>query len=175
MAGEGHEHGDGMLGRGDDIAGGGVDHHNALPRRRRGIDIIYANACTPDDLHARRCRENIGSDLRLAAHDQRAVVANDGLELLWCEAGALVNLRLWQLGAQRSMPSCAIRSVIRMRTGSVCAVCSACPASLCSSSAISFIQSFSSPGNQLRAGASPAYPSPRPGLPPRRSPGVPRA
>ena len=60
----------GVLGRAHRIRPRRVHHGDAAPRRGRNIDVVHAGTRACDHPEARGAREQVGSDPRLAAHDQ---------------------------------------------------------------------------------------------------------
>ncbi len=69
VAGQGHHHGDGMLGRGNGVAAGRVHDDDAAPRGGGDVDIVDAHAGTNDGPQFARLFEQFRGDARAAAHD----------------------------------------------------------------------------------------------------------
>ncbi len=83
-----------MLGRGDRVAGRGVDDRDAGPRRRFEVDVVDADAGSPDHLEARASRDHARIDRDLAAHDERVVVGQAGAKFGGCQARPLVDFMM---------------------------------------------------------------------------------
>ena len=83
---EGKHHGDGVLGRGHDVAGRGIHDHDAPFGRRRDIDVVQTDPGPSDNLEPTACFQQVFGHLRRAADDQGVIVSDDGLELFRCKA-----------------------------------------------------------------------------------------
>ena len=70
-----------MLGGGGGVAGGSVDDDDALFGGGIDGDVVDADAGAADDLAPPVLGDDVGLDLGLAAHEERVVVADDGLEV----------------------------------------------------------------------------------------------
>ena len=92
MTGNRQHHPHRVLRRGDIVAGGSIDHHDATAGGSRNIDVIDPDACPTDHLEASTRLDHLGRDLRLAAHDQGIVLRDDTNQLLGFEPGPLVYL-----------------------------------------------------------------------------------
>src|SRR2546422_3197113 len=82
LAGEGEHVAERELCDGDRAPGGRVHHGDPFRGRGLDVDVIDADARATDDLEFRRFREDLRSDLRPAADDERIVVRDDLDELL---------------------------------------------------------------------------------------------
>ena len=83
---------EGVLDRGDDVAGRRVQHQNAARRGGRDVHVVDAHAGPPDDGEARSRREEGRVDARGAAHEERVGVGERGEELLASGAGEVHDL-----------------------------------------------------------------------------------
>lgn len=68
-----------MLGRGHCVAVRRVHHHDAALRRRRHIDIVDADAGSPDDFQVTRRLENGPRYLGRGSHRQTVIDADESL------------------------------------------------------------------------------------------------
>ena len=98
LSGQGHQHGDSVFRRGDNIARRRIDDHDSLPRGCLYINIINANPSTTHNLQPHCSRQNIACHLCFAAYDQGMIFPYNGPELFRFKAWPFVNLSLWQLG-----------------------------------------------------------------------------
>ncbi|MBA7675758.1 hypothetical protein ES703_83995 [subsurface metagenome] len=81
-----------MLGGGDGVAGGGVDHDDAVLGGFVDSDVVHADAGAGDDLQLFAGPNDISRDLGLAAHNEGVVVADGGNKLFRLEAGLDLHL-----------------------------------------------------------------------------------
>ncbi len=88
-----HQHGDGVLGRGDHIARGRIDHGDARLGGRFNVDVVNADAGAADDTQLLARPDHLGGRLGGAAHEQGVVVADDLDQLLRRQIGADVDLK----------------------------------------------------------------------------------
>ena len=79
-----------MLGCGDDVALGCIDHHDALLGGCTDIDVVEADAGSPDNHEVVRCGEEFCSDLCCGANDERRGARDDRQQLL----GGLADLNV---------------------------------------------------------------------------------
>jgi hypothetical protein len=86
VAGQGQQHGDGVLRRGDGIAERRVHHHDALGRGRVQIDIVDADPGTADDLQIFGGLDNRAAHLGRRTHGQAVIVPDDGRQVLGRQA-----------------------------------------------------------------------------------------
>ena len=73
-AGRGQHQGKGVLGRGQRVGLGRVDHRNPLLGRSRQVDVVDTDPGTADHPEARPGRDHLGVDPSAAAHYQRGRV-----------------------------------------------------------------------------------------------------
>ena len=81
VAGLGHQHGEGVLGRGEDVRLRRVDHHHPAGGRHRHVDVVEPDAGPADHHQVGARRQHVRGDLGGGPHDQR-VRAGDGREQL---------------------------------------------------------------------------------------------
>src|SRR5204862_6081275 len=67
VAGQGHHHGDGVLGGGDGVAAGRVHDDDAAARGGGHVDVVHADAGADDGLELARLLQQVGGDLGAAA------------------------------------------------------------------------------------------------------------
>ena len=65
-----------MLGRGNRIPAGRIQHDDAAVRGRVNVDVVDPHPSAPDHAQLRACIQNIGGDCCLAAYDKRTEVRN---------------------------------------------------------------------------------------------------
>ena len=113
LAGQREQERERELGRGDRVAGRGVDHGDPGPRGGVEVDVVDAHAGPADDGQPRAGGDHLGVDLDLAAHDQRVVVGEDRpVDLLAREARAARRPR--DARRRSSTPSSASGSATRI-------------------------------------------------------------
>ncbi len=78
----------GVLGGGDRVGRGSVDHGDAALRGGLQVDVVHANARAADDLEPLAGGYQLGRHLRFAADHQRVVAADDAAEHLRLQARA---------------------------------------------------------------------------------------
>jgi len=83
----------GQLGGRYRVTGRGIHHDNAPVGRRLDIDIINAYARAPHDLEQRRSGNHLGSNLRLAANNDRVHVSHETEDLLRRRAVSLNDIQ----------------------------------------------------------------------------------
>ena len=81
VPGDGEEQRERVLGGRHHRRLGRVRHDDAPPRRRVHVDVVDADACTPDHLEASRLLDEPRVDRRPRPHDDRVEVGDDRLEL----------------------------------------------------------------------------------------------
>src|SRR5207247_5268072 len=84
--------GDGVLGRGDDVAERRVDDVDAAGRRRGNIDVIDTDAGATDDDEALGGLKYCRGDLGLAPHDERVDIRDARGKVGLLQAGGLPDL-----------------------------------------------------------------------------------
>ena len=82
LADEGQQHAHGVLGRGDHVAVGRVDHHHALARAGVHVDVVHADPGPPQDAQPPRMAEELRGHRGGGARDDRLVVAEPRVQLL---------------------------------------------------------------------------------------------
>ena len=81
VAGQSQHQGDGMLGGGHGVAGGGVDHGDAGAGGGFQVDVVHTDAGAGDDLQLLASLDYVAVDLGLAA-DHQGLVAPHGVQQL---------------------------------------------------------------------------------------------
>src|SRR5690606_20904609 len=87
-------HGDGMLGGGDRVAEGRVHHDDALPRRRRNVDIVDADAGAANHLEVGRRSDQLLGHLGGGTNGEAVILADyfEHLLLVGTDIGKIVDL-----------------------------------------------------------------------------------
>ena len=92
MAGEGEQQRQSMFGGSDGVAFRGIHHQHTALRGRRHVHVVDTHAGSPNDAQTISRLDHISGDLRSGTDHQGVVLADDRLEFVSGEAGALVHL-----------------------------------------------------------------------------------
>ena len=92
LARQGKHHGDGMFGRRDGIAVGGVHHHDAIRRRGFDIDVVDTDPGASDDFEVGSRRKDLGRHLGRRPYGQTVILADARDQLVRLHADFHIDL-----------------------------------------------------------------------------------